>query len=270
MLKLSENTTSNQLKVKNKLKYLCKYLLVLIQELTYHTNNLEDEIYRNKIEVNITKLFKQCNNMIGYIKDLNELKSNSVKYTIEVKSGEGIYTLDDYKIITKSNKELLNQFVMNLLIIMLKIVYKGDIKIVLYLSNVSCALSERSSNSDFDKIKVELICETNYKLDELNTLFTDKNSSPYIKSQGLDISYCICNRISEVLGLNLKIMEYEDGNIGMQFDLDCLEVANVNIVSNGSNDTLVKTFTVDDITSIRRLKRDDKVLSKEEREDIIQ
>jgi signal transduction histidine kinase/CheY-like chemotaxis protein len=211
-----------------KIRYLSKFLFVLIKELVYYIN-YDDEYARRSVvltEVELLKMFKKCKNIINEVKNMNDLKSSSINFLVDVRSMKYLSVdIDHCRIFILSDKELLYHFIINIFNILLKIVYTGDIKVTIDLTrieNFSQMITNENQISDSNnKLVVEVKCKANQNIDELRNYLLDCNTLDYSKMQGVDISYTTCMRLSKDLGLNLEIVQALDDEIILRFDLEC-------------------------------------------------
>lgn len=255
MLKSCYNSDENLKDPLKNCKYLCKYLFILINELTFYLNN--DQILNNEnIQIknfDFVKFLEKATNIIFELKNLNEKKSQNIIFNISLLNGQNRINagdLNSFKITVKSDYNMLQQFLINLFIIIYKIVFGGDISFSVNIGNNQIATED---NEVIGSINILIELSTHFNIAD----FTD-NKGNYQKVQGLNISYDLCKKLAKELNLNLKL-EKENENLLIHFQLNLVELSkeeispnSVSTIFNKKLDSKVETDLIQFIKNIYR------------------
>jgi hypothetical protein len=210
-------------------KNLCEYLFVLIKELSYCISSQKNAILSNQLMslFDLVKLFKKIRNIVFDLKDLNDMKAKSITFNKKIYSE----LLNKYlnpefcKVIVVSDFESIKHFLINIFIITLKIVFRGEINLIVNLKDLDITNNEYTlemlENFPNKRIKITIECITNFNINSLRD--SQPNSENYIRVQGMDISYNLCKKYSDELGLNLNF-EKENDTLIVNFEMDCKAV----------------------------------------------
>lgn len=208
-------------------KNLCEYLFVLIKELSYCINTKKNvnEISKPLLTFfDLVKLSKKIRNIIFDLRDMNDMKSKSIALNLKIFSELLNLELDQKvcKVIVFSDFEAIKHFLINLFIITLKVVFRGEINLILNLKEMDVTSNEYTveilERLPSRKIKVTIECDTNFNINTLKD--NQEESDNYNRIQGMDISYNLCKKYSDELGLNLNF-EKENETLIINFEIDC-------------------------------------------------
>lgn len=221
-IKKHTNKTPKLVDKFKKVKFLSKYLFVLVKELTFYVNFENEVEFKNKKmqEVNFFKMLSKIKKIIYHVKELNQMKNNSLVIETNLKTiqdqsiSKGI-NLENTDTLIKiiSDYDLLYHFIINLFLILLKVINHCVILVTVDITEFEIKKS--------NKIKIKISSDYHSKLDGF-AFFGYENlmKQDYSKVQGVDVSYFICSRLSKELNLDL-LSKQNNNQICISFNLNC-------------------------------------------------
>lgn len=226
----AKNSYDNSVKSNLKgVKNLCEYLFVLIKELSYCINSQKNAVVSQQIfsHFDLVKLIKKIRSIIFELRDMNDMKAKSISILLKVFSERlnGFLNSEFCKVIVHTDFESLKHFLINLFIITLKIVFRGEVNIKVNLKDLEIANNEFTIEGleqlQCKPICVTIECVSNFNI---NTIKDNQEASDnYNRVQGMDISYNLCKKYSDELGLNLTFNK-ENEILLLTFELPCKAV----------------------------------------------
>jgi CheY-like chemotaxis protein len=232
----------------NKIRYLSKYLDILIKELSYYIKDYEIPLMSNIFsEVDLMCLIKKCQKLIQHIKEPNtENKEKLINFRLDIEienDNTKMVTSSECQIFVYTQYDKLYHFLINIFILISKILSKSEIivKIIVPRDYINPLLLDSLSNeADLEsfnskvQIKIDIICNSNVSINDItHGIYLMQEDDYYKKYQGMHMNYFFCKELDLELKANLDLRSCE-GKLILSFQQELKK-----IVINTSSNTII-------------------------------